>query len=97
MRLPFAVGQGIYSPFVNVTAQHDFRGSGRTVTTTQVTAPLLPVLTDVPDAGRTYGKVAAGISALIAGDLSGTLTASTTFARDGGNDVAVNGGFKVAF
>ena len=42
-------GGNLYSPFVNVTAEQDFLGAGRTVTTTQVTAPLLPVLTPVPE------------------------------------------------
>jgi outer membrane lipase/esterase len=67
------------------------------VTTMQVTTPLLPVLTPVPDNGHTYGKVAAGISATFAGNVSATLTGATTFARDGGNDAAVSGGIKVAF
>ena len=97
LRFPFWLGEGLYSPFVNVTAEHDFIGSGRIVTTTQVTTPLLPVLTPVPDNGRTYGKVAAGIAATFAGNVSATLTAATTFARDGGNDAAVSGGIKVAF
>ncbi len=97
LRLPFLLGRGVYSPFVNVTAEHDFLGNGRTVTTTQVTTPLLPVLTPVPDRDRTYGKVAAGVAAIIAGNVSATINASTTFARDGGNDLAVSSGIKVSF
>ena len=89
VRYPFLLGNGLYSPFVNVTAEHDFLGSGRIVTTTLVTAPLLPVLTPVPDNGsRTYGKVAAGIAAAVADNVSATLTAATSFAREGGNDFA---------
>ena len=98
VRYPFQWGKGIYNPFVNVTAEHDFVGSGRVVTTTQVTAPLLPVLTPVPDnANRTYGKVAAGIAAAVSGNLTATLTAATSFAREGGNDFGVSGGIKAAF
>jgi hypothetical protein len=59
--------------------------------------PLLPVLTAVPDRARIYGKVAAGIAAIIAGNVSASVNASTTFARDGGNDVAVSSGIKVPF
>jgi outer membrane autotransporter protein len=97
VRYPLLLGNGLYSPFINVTVAHDFIGSGRTVTTTQITTPLLPVLTPVPGIGRTYGKVAAGIAATIAGNVSATVTAATTFARDGGNDFAVSSGIKVSF
>lgn len=98
LRYPFVVGKALYNPFVNVTAEHDFLGSGRIVTTTLVTAPLLPVLTPVPDTGgQTYGKVAAGISAAVTGNLSATVTAATTFARDGGNDFAISTGIKGLF
>jgi hypothetical protein len=55
------------------------------------------VLTPVPDSGRTYGTVATGVSAVVSGNVSATLTAATTFAREGGNDVGVSGGIKVAF
>jgi hypothetical protein len=50
-----------------------------------------------PRPARIYGKVAAGIAAIIAGNVSATVNASTTFARDGGNDVAVSSGIKVPF
>jgi outer membrane lipase/esterase len=97
LRYPFVVGNGLYNPFINLTAEHEFMGSGRIVTTTLVSAPLLPVLTPVPDTGRTYGKVAAGVSAVVSGNVSATLIASTSFAREGGNDVGVSGGVKIAF
>jgi outer membrane autotransporter protein len=97
LRLPFALKGGVYSPFINLTAEHDFLGSSRIVTTTLVTAPLLPILTPVAAQDRTYGKVAAGIGAAITGGLSATLTAATTFARSGGNDLSVSGGVRAAF
>jgi uncharacterized protein YhjY with autotransporter beta-barrel domain/phospholipase/lecithinase/hemolysin len=97
LRLPFVVGTALFSPFINLTAEQDFAGSGRNVTTTLVTAPLLPILTPVSSHDRTYGKVAAGIGAAIAGNINATLTASSTFARAGGNDFAVSGGIRVAF
>jgi len=97
VRYPFVAGSGLYNPYINVTAEHEFIGSGRIVTTTLVTAPLLPVLTPVPDSGRTYGKVAAGVSAAISGNVSATLTAASSFARAGGNDAGVSAGVKVAF
>jgi outer membrane lipase/esterase len=95
-RYPLQLGDGIYTPFLNLTAAHDFLG-GHTVTTTLVSASLLPILTPVSVDGGTYGKVAAGVSALVATNVTATLTGTTSFARQGGNDAAVSGGVKVAF
>lgn len=97
VRFPFLMGGGVYSPYINLTAERDFSDSGRILTTTLVSAPLLPVLTPVPGHGGTYGRLAAGIAATIDGNVSATMNAATTFARDGGDDVAVSGGIKVAF
>jgi hypothetical protein len=97
LRLPFVAGTALYSPFVNLTAEQDFAGSGRNVTTTLVTAPLLPILTQVSAHDRTYGKVAAGVGATIAENVNATLTASSTFARAGGDAFAVSGGITAAF
>lgn len=96
-RAPLAIGNGVYSPYVNLTAEHDFIGSGRTLITTQVTTPLLPVLTPIDSRNQTYGKVAAGIAAVITDKVSATVSAVSTFARADGNDFGVSGGIKVAF
>ena len=97
VRYPFQLGQIPVSPYLNLTAEHDFLGSGRTVTTTLVTAPLLPVLTPVPDDRHTHGKLAAGLAAAVTERMSATATVATTFARPGGNDLSVGGGIKVSF
>ncbi|MBB1090076.1 autotransporter domain-containing protein [Rhodopseudomonas palustris] len=96
-RYPLQIGNGVYTPFLNLTAAHDFLGSSHTVTTTLVTAPLLPVLTPVSADGGTYGRVAAGVSAVVAANVTATLTGTTSFARQGGNAGGVSGGFKLAF
>jgi outer membrane lipase/esterase len=95
-RYPLQFRNGIYTPFLNLTAAHDFL-DGHTLTTTLVSAPLLPVLTPVSADGSTYGKAAAGVSALVTADVVATLTGTTSFARQGGNDAGVTGGIKVAF
>ena len=78
-----------------LAAEQDLLGSSRMITTTQVTAPLLPVLTPVPGEGGTYGKIAAGVAARIGGNVSATFNAETTFAREGGNGLVVSGGIKM--
>jgi outer membrane lipase/esterase len=97
IRLPFEFRGTLYSPFIDVTAEHYFPGSARTVTATLVSAPLLPVLTPVSGEAGTYGKAAAGVAARISGNVSATFNAETTFAHEGGNGLAVNGGIKVGF
>ena len=97
VRYPFQLGTIPVSPYLNLTAEHDFLGSGRTVTTTLVTAPLLPVLTPVPDDRHTYGKLAAGLAAVLTERISATVNVATTFARPNGNDLSVSGGLKVSF
>jgi uncharacterized protein YhjY with autotransporter beta-barrel domain/phospholipase/lecithinase/hemolysin len=97
LRLPFVTGMTQYSPFINLTAEQDFAGSARNVTTTLVTAPLLPILTPVSAHDRTYGRITAGVGAGIAGTVNATLTVSSTFARADGNDFAVSGGIRAAF
>ena len=95
MRVPFQLWGDLYSPFINVTAEQDLLGSSRTITTTLVTAPLLPVLTPISGESSTYGKIAAGVAARIGGTVSATVNAETTFAREGGNGLVVSGGLKV--
>jgi len=96
-RYPFWIWARPYSSFINVTAEHDFIGSGRTITTTQITTPLLPVLTPIESQGRTYGKVTGGLATAITANVSVMINGATTFARAGGNDFGVNGGVKVSF
>jgi phospholipase/lecithinase/hemolysin/uncharacterized protein YhjY with autotransporter beta-barrel domain len=97
LRSPFVWRGSFYSPFVNVTAEQDFLGADRVVTTTQVTTPLLPVLTPVPSDNRVYGKIAAGVAANLGGGVSATLNAATTVAREGGNDFSFGCAITVAF
>ena len=80
----------VYTPFLNLTAAHDFLGSSHTITTTLVSAPLLPILTPVSADGGTYGRVAAGVSAVVATNVTATLTGTTSFARKGGNDAGAH-------
>jgi outer membrane lipase/esterase len=97
VRMPFTMKGALYSPFVNVTAEHDFLGDGRIITTTQSTTLLLPVMTPVNATNQTYGKVVAGIAGQLWGNVSGQINAYSTFARNDGNFYGVNGGIKVAF
>jgi outer membrane lipase/esterase len=98
IRLPFEMGNRVINPFVNVTAEHDFLGQLRTITTAQTYALALPISTSIRGyEGGTYGKVAAGVSFDLGGGLSAMVNGSATFARANGDDFGVNGGFRYRF
>jgi hypothetical protein len=97
VRFPLELGENLFSPVINITAEDDLLGSSRMVTTAQVTAPLLPVLTPVAGESGAHRKIAAGVAARIGGNVSATFNVETTFAREGGNGLVANGGIKVGF
>ncbi|MEL6059708.1 MULTISPECIES: autotransporter domain-containing protein [unclassified Methylobacterium] len=89
---------GIVSPFLNITAQHDFLDGVRTVTSFQTYAPTLLIRTQT---GRVsddvYGRVSGGLDLDFGNGLSGVLTGSTSFARSGGDDHTVSAGLRYRF
>lgn len=89
---------GSFSPFVNLTAEHDFLGGVRSITSFSTDAPHLLINTS---GGRLtsdiYGKVAGGINIDAGKGFSGLLTVSSTFGRSYGDDYAINGGLKYQF
>jgi outer membrane lipase/esterase len=89
---------GSFSPFVTLTAEHDFLGGVRTITSFSTDAPLLLINTSGgAPMSNVYGKVAGGFNIDIGRGFSGLLTASSTFGRSYGNDYALNGGLKYQF
>ncbi|MCK1716923.1 autotransporter domain-containing protein [Bradyrhizobium sp. 141] len=94
--IPFA--RASFNPFINLTAQHDFLGGVRTVTSFSTDAPLLLINTA---GGRTpsdiYGKVSGGFDANLGNGFKGLLTASSTFGRSGGDSYSLNGGLQYQF
>ena len=97
LRVPFVVSKIVYSPYLNVTAEHDFIGTGRTIVAAQTDALALPIYSIVPNSSNTYGKVVAGLAAQLKDSVSVNINGSATFARAGSEDYAVSGGIKVAF
>ena len=98
IRTTLPIFGGLASPFLNVTAQHDFLDGVRTVTSFQTYAPTLLIRTQT---GRrsddVYGRVAGGLDLDFGNGLSGVLTGSTSFARSGGDDHTVSVGLRYRF
>jgi outer membrane lipase/esterase len=97
-RLPFTMGGAFYSPFINVTAEHDFLGDGRIVTHDAGHGSAVagahagrcdqprPMERSLP-ASRVSSRA---MSAAL-------INAYGTFGRNDGNFYGVNGGIKVLF
>jgi uncharacterized protein YhjY with autotransporter beta-barrel domain len=84
-----------FNPFLNLTAEHDFIGNARVITTAQTYALGLPIATQVTDGhSQTYGKVAGGTSIDLGGRWTGMINAESTFARQGGDLRAVTVGLN---
>lgn len=98
VRMPIVLGANLLTPYVNLTAEHDFLSGDRTLLSIEMQAPLLPIYSAVPGlSGGTYGKVAAGLGAKFTDQLSAQVNATGTFARANGNDFGINGGLKLSF
>ena len=98
-RFPIALPAGtIVSPYVDLTAQHDFLGNGRVLTTAFTSAPALPIYSTVASSGTgTYGMLTGGVSGNIAPRLSAGIQGEVTFARPGGNDYGVTANLAYRF
>lgn len=93
-RLPNTIALKGFNPYLNLTAEQDFGGNVRIITTAQTYALNLPITTQAGDGqSYTYGKVAGGTTIDLGGRFSAMINAETTFARGGGNLAAVTVGF----
>jgi outer membrane lipase/esterase len=82
-----------FKPFFNLTAEQDFGGSARVITTAQTYALGLPITTLVGNGGsQTYGKAAAGAAIDLGGRFSANINVESTFARQNGNVFSVTAG-----
>ncbi|WP_315833518.1 autotransporter domain-containing protein [Bradyrhizobium prioriisuperbiae] len=98
LRFPLMINNQPLSPYVNLTAEHDFCGGGPTILATLTQSPLLSIYTPVPGrGGETYGAVQAGLSAAFSDQATVALGAATIFARSSGNDYGGNIALKYRF
>jgi outer membrane autotransporter protein len=98
LRFLFMMNARLISPYLNVTAEHDFLNGGRTLLAAETQAALLPILTPVAGLGqRTYGKMQGGVSAPVNDKLSINFNVASTFARNNSNDFGGNVGFNYRF
>ena len=96
---PFQTSGGsLVIPHLNILLEHQFGDHAQTLTTTLTQAPLLPIPTTLPAFdSRTYGRIEGGVTFQLGSDLSATVNAGSTFARDDGQDYRVSAGLNYRF
>jgi phospholipase/lecithinase/hemolysin/uncharacterized protein YhjY with autotransporter beta-barrel domain len=98
IRYPVIFNGVAFNPYLNLTAEDDFRGNGRIIQFGAVSAPLITNTWTVPNGShRIYGRVAGGVQADMVSNVAVTLTATRTIGRQGGDDFYGSGGIKVSF
>jgi len=84
-------------PYAALTAEHEFSDDGRAIDFAQTDAPIIVNTWDVNHGKGTYARAAVGASAKLMGGVSVDAAATTTFGRDGGQEVAGHVGLNAAF
>ncbi|MFJ7441643.1 autotransporter domain-containing protein [Methylorubrum thiocyanatum] len=98
IRTALPIFGGLISPFVNLTAQHDFLDGVRTITSFGTPAPALLINTSAGRRGDdVYGKVAGGFSVDLGNGLNGVVSGSSTFGRSYGDDYTASAGLRYRF
>jgi outer membrane lipase/esterase len=96
---PFRTNGGNFViPHLDVLLEHQFGDHTRTLTTRLVQAPVLPIPTTLPNfEDRTYGRIEGGVTLQLGPEVSATVTAGSTFARDDGQDYRISAGLTYRF
>ena len=98
LRVPFVVAGNLIEPYLNLTAENDFRGNGRAIQYGATSAPLIINTWTIPKGSSSaYGRVTTGLTTDIGRGIGLSINLTQTFARKGGDDFGGSGGFKMAF
>lgn len=81
-------GDLLLMPAVTVLAEHDFLGSGFTVSSAAMSAPITRSL-EVPDAGQNYGRIDVSLTSQLGKGIIASVSMFTTVWRNAGNEHGV--------
>ena len=84
-------------PFVDLTAEHEFKGDSRLISFSQTSAPVIVNHWAATRDKETYGRVAGGASADLGSNISIDAYATTTLGRDHGEEMGGQLGVKARF
>lgn len=96
---PFQAGGNLVIPYLNITLEHHFGDSTRTLTASLTQVPALPpILSPFPGFDtRDFGKIEGGITFQLGPDLSASISGASTFARDDSYDFRISTGLNYRF
>jgi outer membrane lipase/esterase len=85
-------------PFVSLAAEKDFEGDSRTIRYAGTASPTIVNSFVLPDRSKDlFGRLTAGASFELGGNMALQLHGTTAIGRDDGNDMSVFAGVKVGF
>ncbi len=94
-RMPFTLGPQSFGSYVNLTAERDFHGNGRSILYSATSAPIIVNTWDVANSSRNiYGRVVGGVTTDITTSAALNLSVSQTF---GGGTNSFNASGSVSF
>ena len=98
LRFPMTLGGYALAPYVNITAEEDLRGNGRSIQYAATSAPLIVNTWNIDSSSKhVYGRVAAGAQSDIDATTALNLNLNTTFGRGGTNGVSATGGIAFRY
>ncbi|HEY8591876.1 MAG TPA: autotransporter domain-containing protein [Sphingomicrobium sp.] len=83
--------------YADLGVEHEFSGDGRMISFSQTSAPTIVNHWDIQNDKQTYGRLTAGANVRLLPNLSVDVAGSTTFARDGGDELGGQVGLKASF
>jgi outer membrane autotransporter protein len=86
-----------FRPYAALTAEHEFSGDSRAIRFAETAAPIIVNTWDIGRDKETYARAAVGASATLMGGVSVDAAATTTFGRDGGQEMGGHVGVRASF
>jgi len=84
-------------PYGSLTAEHEFSGGNRAIDFAQTSAPIIVNRWDISRDKGTYARASLGAAATLMGSVSVDAAATTTFGRDGGQEMGGQVGLRASF
>jgi outer membrane lipase/esterase len=96
-RMPFITGGQAFGSYVNLTAERDFHGNGRSIQYSATSAPLIVNTWHIGSSQSVYGRVVAGITTDVGTNTGLNLSLSQTFGGGAPNSFNAVGGLVFRF
>ena len=86
-----------FRPYGALTVEHEFSGDSRAIQFAETAAPVIVNTWDIGRDKETYARASVGAAATVMGGVSVDAAVTTTFGRDGGQEMGGHVGVRAAF